>query len=158
MSIQNKNPLTWQAWEFKYYEKTAGWYITVISLFILMIAFFLIEEKDIFAAVSLAIIGALVIFFSYQTPERVNIELNDKGVYFGNLFYPYKQLKYFWVVHNDRHQTINFHTTAMVNNTLILELEDQDPDVTRKFLLRHLAEHPATEETHVQKIMHKLKF
>jgi len=158
METSNQNSIGWEAWEFKHYEKDLGWYVTVICIFLLMMAFFVIVESDIFAAVCLGIIAALVIIFSRQTPERVNIELTDRGVKFGSLFYPYKQIKYFWVVHNERHRTINFHTSALVNNTLILELQDQDPEVTRHYLLKYLPEHTATEETGIQKIMHMFKF
>ena len=158
MSNQNQNIISWQAAEFKHYPKNLGWYVTLVSIAILVIAFFVFVEVDIYAAVCLGIIAILIILFSRQKPQIVEIELNSKGVRFGNLSYPYKQLKYFWVVHNERHQTVNFHTSAFVNNILILELEDQDPDQVRDFLIKHLPEHSETEETSSQKIMHRFKF
>ena len=153
-----KTLISWEAEEFKHYPKNPGWYVTLISVAVLVIAFFVIVQNDIFAAVSLAIITALIIVFSRQSPRRVNIELNNKGIKFDTLFYPYKQLKYFWVVNNPRHKTINFHTTAFINNTLILELGDQEPEITREFLLQYLPEHEETDETPIQRIMHHLKF
>jgi len=155
MAQQN---ITWEAHEFKHYPKTAGWYVTLVAVFILLMAFFIIVESDYFAAVCLAIICALVIVFARQTPKRVEIELNERGIRFGTLVYPYKQLKYFWVVNNERHQTINFHTSAFINNVVILELENQDPETVRSFLLRFLPEHHLTEETTAQRIMHRFKF
>ncbi len=158
MSNGDSKNLSWEAWEFKHYPKNPGWYVTLISIAILVVAFFVIVQNDIFAAVSVGLIAVIIILFSRQTPQRVQIELNSKGVKLDTLSYPYKQLKYFWVVNNPRHQTINFHTTAFVNNTLILELEGQDPEIAREFLLQYLPEHEATEETGIQKIMHRLKF
>ncbi|MBI5530285.1 MAG: hypothetical protein HY918_02175 [Candidatus Doudnabacteria bacterium] len=157
MSDKNQT-ISWTAAEFRHYPKSAGWYVTLISVAILVIAFFIIVESDIFAAITLGIIAVLVIFFSLQTPKIVNIELNDKGVKFDNLFFPYKQMKYFWVVNNDRHRTVNFHTTALINNTVILELENQDGDQVRNLLLKYLPEHHETDETPIQRLMHKLKF
>ncbi len=157
MADPNKT-ISWQASEFKYYPKSVGWYATLISVAVLIIAFFIIFQRDIFAAVSLGLIAILIALFSKHTPNKINIELNSKGVKFGQLFYPYKQLKYFWVVHNEHHQTINFHTSALVNNILILELEEQDPEITRIYLLQFLPEHKETEPTVVQKIMHRFKF
>ncbi|MDR3642105.1 MAG: hypothetical protein P4L74_00570 [Candidatus Doudnabacteria bacterium] len=156
--MSNLSPISWEAHEFKYYPKTSGWYITLVAVFILLIAFFIIVESDYFAAVSLAIIGALIIIFARQTPQRVEIEINERGIRFGNLSYPYKQLKYFWIVNNDRHQTVNFHSSALVNNVVILELERQDPEEVRNFLVRFLPEHHLTQETTAQKIMHRFKF
>ena len=158
MSNGNSNNLSWEAWEFKHYPKNPGWYVTLISIAVLAIAFFVIVQNDIFAAVSVGLIAVIVVLFSRQTPRKVQIELNSKGIKFDSLSYPYKQLKYFWVVNNDRHKTINFHTTAFINNTLILELENQDPDAAREYLLKYLPEHEETEETAIQKIMHRMKF
>lgn len=158
MSNDNQKNITWQAPEFRHYPKNVGWYITLVSISVLVIAFFVIVESDIFAAVSLGLITILIILFSRQSPRLVNVELNSKGIKFDNLHYPYKQLKYFWVVNNPRHKTIIFHTTAFLNNTLILELEDQDPEKIREFLLQYLPEHHETEETSIQRIMHRVKF
>ena len=157
MAISNKNSISWQAPEFKHYEKNFGWYVTLVAILILVIAFFILQ-KDIFAAISIGIIGVFIIFFSRHKPSIVNVELNHKNVHFGNIFFPYKQLKYFWVVHNENHKTVNFHTTTYLNNVVILELEDQDPDEVRDFLLNYLPEHEETRETSIQRIMHKLKF
>ena len=158
MSNLNQNHISWKAAEFRHYPKNMGWYVTLISVSILVIAFFVVVEGDIFAAVSLGIVALIIIFFSGQTPQNVDIALSGKGVHFGTLFYPYKQLKFFWVVNNPKHRTLNFHTSALINNMLILELEDQDAEKIRKHLIQFLPEHPETEETTLQKIMHKLKF
>ncbi len=158
MSNDNQKIISWQAPEFRHYPKNPGWSVTLIAVAILVIAFFIIVESDIFAAVSLGLITILIVLFSRQTPRLVNIELNSKGIKFDNLQYPYKQLKYFWVVNNDRHKTINFHTTAFLNNTLILELGNEDPEKTREFLLQYLSEHHETDETPIQRIMHRVKF
>jgi hypothetical protein len=157
MTTQNKT-ISWEAHEFRHYPKNAGWYVGLVIITVLTIAFFVIYEHDIFAAVSLGIIAILIFLFSRQTPNRVEIELNSKGVRFDKLFYPYQQLKYFWVVKAEHHKTINLHTSALVNNIVILELEDQDPEAARQYLLQYLPEHPETEPTPVQKIMHKFKF
>jgi hypothetical protein len=157
MALQPK-AYSWEAWEFRHYPKNGAWYITLICVAILMMAFFIIVESDIFAAVTIAILTLLVIMFSRQKPRRVNIELNHSGIKFGNLFYPYKQIKYFWVVNNSIHKTVNFHTSAMINNVLILELEAEDPEFIRQYLLRYLPEHPETKETAIQRVMHQFKF
>jgi hypothetical protein len=157
MSNENQNNISWEAWEFQNYEKSPAWYISITGIALLVVVFFAYVQSDIFAAVSIALIAILFIIFSAQKPQRVGIELNSKSVKIGNLSYPYKQIKYFWVVYNERHRTINFHTSAFVNNVLILELESQNPEQARNFLLKYLPEHSETEETPIQKIAHKFK-
>ena len=154
----NQNNISWQASEFKHYQKNLGWYVTLVAITILALAFFVIVEKDIFAAVCLGLISILIILFSLHSPKTVNIELNKQGVKIGDLFHPYKQIKHFWVVNDEHHRTINLQTSALVNNTLILELESQDPEVVRLYLLRFIPEHPQSEPTAAQRIMHRFKF
>jgi len=156
MPTQNQT-ISWQAPEFRHYEKNMGWYVTLIGITILIVGFFVIQQ-DLFAAITSGILGLVTIFFARQKPEIVPIELNGKGVYFGNVFFPYKQLKYFWVVSTPNHRTVNFHAATYINNVIILELEDQDPDEVHEFLSRYLPEHTETSETLIQKISHKLKF
>lgn len=153
----NQTIISWQAPEFRHYEKNYAWYITLAAVSVLVVGFFAVE-RDFFAAVCLAIIAAFIFFFAKQRPQIVIIELNPKGVVFGNLLFPYKQIKHFWIVHNERHKTLNIQTTAMLNNLMILELEEQDPEEIRRFLLNHLPEHEETEETSIQRIMHRFKF
>jgi hypothetical protein len=63
------------------------------------------------------------------------------------------------VVNSENHKTLNLETTTYINNLVILELEDQNPEEIRSFLQDYLPEHPQnTRETFAQKLMHKLKF
>lgn len=157
MANENQT-ITWTAPEFRHYEKNLGWYVTFCAVAILIMGFFGIIETDWFAAICIGILTLLALFFATQRPQPVTVELDGKGLKFGTLFFPYKQLKDFWVVQNDRHRTLNFRTTTYVNNFLIVELEDQDGEQIRQFLRRHLPEHEEIHETMAQRISHKLKF
>jgi hypothetical protein len=157
MATQNTNKISWQAPEFRHYEKNIGWYVTLLGIAVLVVAFFIIQQ-DIFAAVTMAILSLLIVLFSRHKPGLINIELSSKGAHLGGLFYPYKQIKHFWIVDNQNHKTVNLETTAYLNNLIILELEEQDPDKVRNFLRQHLPEHENTNETVAQKVMHRFKF
>ncbi len=157
MKNQDQINISWQAPEFKAYEKNTGWYVTLFAVGILVIGFFVIQ-KDLFAAITMAIITGCVFFFSKQRPEIIDISLSTKGVHYGNLHFPYKQLKSFWIVNTENHKTLNIITTTYVNNLLILELEDQNTDEIREFLYKFLPEHEESKETFAQRLMHHLKF
>ncbi len=149
--------ITWQAPEFQYYHKNIGWYVTVIAIIILIIAFFVLQS-DLFAAITTGILGIFIILFSFHRPAMVTIELTHRGIWYGTIFYPFKQIKHFWIVHNDHHRTLNIETTTYMNNMLILELAGQDPEDVREYLLPYLPEHHSTQETFAQRISHRLKF
>jgi len=155
--MTNHEKISWHAPEYRHYEKNAGWYVTLISIVVLIIGFFVIQ-KDIFAAITTGLLGVLVVGFSRQKPEVIPMELDHKSVKMGKIELPYKQIRHFWVVHNEKHKTVNLETTTLVNNMVVLELEDQDPETVRQFLAQHLPEHEETDATFVQKITHWLKF
>lgn len=156
MPTQNKT-FSWQAPEFRYYEKNSAWYVTLMAVCVLIIGFFAIEG-DWFAAITIFILAGCVVFFSTQRPEIVEVELNSKSLHFANIAFPYKQLKHFWIVNNQNHKTLNFETSTVLNNTIVVELMDQDEDEIRNFLLQFIPEHHETTETFAQKISHRLKF
>ncbi len=157
MPNQNKT-LTWEAPEFKHYEKNLGWYTTLIAIAILVVGFFVITG-DYFAAVTMAIITGMIIFFSRQKPGLVEVEINNKHIKFGNLIFLFKHLKSFWVVSNEKHKTLNIETSTLLNNLLVIELENQDPEEVRQLLLNHLPEHPEKiHETFAQRVIHFFKF
>jgi hypothetical protein len=157
MSIKNPKIISWQAPEFRHYQKNYAWYVTFVAVSILVIGFFALNQ-DYFAAVCLAIMALLLLFFAKQSPEKINIEINSRHIRFGNLMFPYQQIQHFWVVNVPGHKTLNLRTTAMLNNIIILELERQDPEEVRDYLLAYVPEHEETDPTVPQKIMHRLKF
>lgn len=156
--MSTQKTLSWQAPEFRHYEKSAAWYATLLAVTVVVAAFFLFLQRDVFATVSILAIAALVVFFSRQRPETVAVELTAKQVRVGRLGVPYRGIKHFWIVSDHEHQVLNFETTAWLNNHLEVMLEDQDPQIVRTFLLEYLPEHHETTPTFAQKVAHKLKF
>jgi len=149
--------IAWQAPEFKHYHKNPAWYITLGAITILVIGYMLIQ-RDLFGAVSLFLVAVFIVFFSLQRPQEITVGFSKKGIHIGELHLPYKTISHFWVVNNEDHKTLNMETTAYLNRLIIVELEDQDPDLIREFLIQVVPEHPRTGETFAQKLMHRLKF
>jgi hypothetical protein len=158
MSTELPKTISWEAPEYRYYEKNAAWYVTLLCVTLLIGGFLIIIQQDIFGAVCVGIIAALLVFFSRQLPEPIVITLSQRGVTFGDISIPYKNLKHFWIVTEDEHRVLNIETMSWLNNHLILELMDEDPELVRSFLLRHLAEHHENTLRFSQKIAHRLRF
>lgn len=157
MAQQEDVVLSWQAPEFTHYEKNMGWYITLVSIAGLIVVFEFFQ-KDIFGGVSIAIIAAFILFFSRQKPETVTIKITRKGVYIQDTFTSFETIKYFWIVDNENHHSLNFETTSYLNHTIIIELADQDPAPLKNFLLSIVPERPRVQETLTQKLRHTFKF
>jgi hypothetical protein len=149
--------LSWQAPEFRHYEKNIGWYVTLFAIAILIIGYELFQQ-DFFGALTIGILTFFVLLFGRQRPQVVTIELTAKAVKIEDFYIPYKSIRHFWIVNNSSHKTLNIETTAYLNRFFLLELEDQDPEAVRELLLQVLPEHSSTEETFSQRLRHRLKF
>lgn len=149
--------MEWEAPEFKHYAKNAAWYITLIILGMLLVAY-QIWHKDWFGAVSIAIIAAFVYAYSKLKPKIIPVRISDIGIHLNDFFVPYTHIRHFWIVHNENHQALNIETTAYFNHILSIELEDQDPEIVREILQEALPENSELEETLAQKMAHRFKF
>ena len=156
MSEQNNHILKWEAPEFKHYHKNFGWYFTFWSV-ITLIVIYQIINKDVFGAFSVGFIAILGAILLKQKPENVEIRLTNTGLHIDDIHIAYKNMRHFWVVNTEDHRTLNIETTAYLNNFLIIELEEQDPETIRNILLPVVPEHEMTTPTTTQRIMHLLK-
>lgn len=156
MTDQNLTTISWQAPEFRDYEKNLGWHISFIAISILIIGY-QIAISDYFAALCIAIMAGFIFYLIRQRPKIVDIDITEKGIRFNDIQIPYKSIVHFWIINTATHKTLNIETTTYLNRIVILELEDQNPETVRSFLNNHLAEHTETMPSMSQRIAHRLK-
>jgi hypothetical protein len=153
-------PLTvfkWEAPEFRHYPKNPAWYITMF-LMVGLLAAYLVYVQDWFGAVCMFILAILIFFFARQTPEFVTMEISDRGVHINGDLIPYNRIKQFWIIDDHEHKVLNIETTAYLNHLLAIELEEEDADEIRDFLIDILPENPKVQPMATQKIAHRFKF
>lgn len=155
-----KPPLTvfeWEAPEFRHYPKNPAWYITMFLVIGLLTAYQIIIQ-DWFGAVSLVILALLIAAFAHQVPKAVVMSISDKGIHINGDLIPYNRIRHFWIVDDHEHKMLNLETTAYINHFLSIELEDEDADEIREFLIDILPEHTELSPTAAQKIAHRFRF
>ncbi len=157
MAKQSLTVFEWEAPEFRHYPKNPAWYITLFIIMVLLVVYQVVQQ-DFFGAVSLVIIGALIVFFAKQKPNLVVMEISDQGVHINKDLIPYNRIRNFWILDDGVHKTLNFETTAYLNHILTVELEDIDSDELRDFLVDILPEHHEPAPTLAQRISHRFHF
>lgn len=155
MPKEIQNYITWQTPEFKHYHKNLGWHITFWGIVTLIIGYQIVT-KDYFGALSVFLIAGFAAYLLKQRPGIVEVRITDQGMHIDELQIPYKNMRHFWIVDTETHRTLNIETSAYLNRFIILELEDQDPEIIRQILAKSVPEHDSTEPTLVQKLMHRL--
>jgi hypothetical protein len=93
----------------------------------------------------LLIVVALI--FSHQKPQEIQYQLTSTGIVIGQLAYPYRNIKKFWMIYTPENKTVNFETVAYLNNHISMELGRQDPVAIKQFLKNYLQEDLDKEES-----------
>ncbi len=149
--------LSWDAPEFRHYQKNPAWYITMIIIMTLLVIYQIIQ-KDYFGATCLVFIAIFIAYFGSRQPKIINISITDQGIIFDNTLIPYSRIQHFWVIDDGTHKALNIETSAYINNQLHIELADQDAEEVRDVLLELLPEHTETNPTVAQRIAHRFRF
>lgn len=149
--------LQWEAPQFKHYDKHFGWYSIFWIVFGILI-FLPIIEQDYFGAFTVALIAAIVFFFTLHKPKNINVAISNQGIHLDNQSLPYSALKSFWIVDNGELKQLNLESTALLDRNIIIELADQNPEEVSSVLEQFIPQHPDPREPLSHRVTHKLRF
>ena len=146
----------WETPEFVQYQKGKRWFVIALIIFIGLVIFAAFTKQWLMAAV-IVLTGAVVFIFTQQKPKTVPFAVSQMGIIFGDRFYPFSEIKSFWVVYEPQVKTLNFELTRRLSTVLTVQLLDQDPLPIRKFLKKHLPEDKSRGEETSDRISRFLK-
>ena len=149
--------LTWKAPSHIEHQRAPGWYLLFIicSLGLLAFAFYI---KSITAGITFFLIVAIVFILSNQSSREITYKVTKSGIVAGNMVYPYKIIKRFWIIYNPPEvKILNFETTAYLNNRVVLQLGHQDPVQLKLVLGNYIPEDLEMEESVTETLARKLK-
>ncbi len=149
--------LSWEAREFHHYEKTQNWYITLGVLVALGVTF-AIFSKSFITAATFFMIGIIVVIYAQKKPGKATFTIYDRGIENNNKYYPFTQLKDFWIVYRPPEvATLNFQPQRGLFEIKV-ELENQDPAHVRSILEQYLTEDKERQEDFTDALARRLKF
>ncbi|MFA6474937.1 MAG: hypothetical protein WCV88_01905 [Patescibacteria group bacterium] len=129
----------WNIPEFIQYEHTIGWYIVVGGLGIVLLIQALATGNFLFAIIIL-LAAAIVYMHERRHPEMLEFMILEGGIMLGTTYYPYKDLKTFWVIYEPGVKLLYFGVNQVLRKELPIHLEEQNPLVIRRILLNYLEE------------------
>jgi hypothetical protein len=149
--------ISWKTEDFKRQPKNKFWYFGFVVVAIGLIAFGIYLDSIItIIAFSLSIIAILIV--SFQNPRLVTYKLTKTGIVIDKSTYPYKNIRKFWILYYPPTvTTLNFETTAYLNNQVSIELGSQNPLDIKTFLQNYLPEDLEKEESLSDVLSRKLK-
>jgi len=131
----------WKVDEFEKHVRSKTWYISAISIALIMMLFSFMTANFLFAVI-VVISSLVIILHEGRIPDKVTIVITKEGVLIGKRFYDYDDLKNFAIVYKPRMGTKNlyFEFKNMVRQRLSIPLENMDPLPIRENLLKYLPE------------------
>lgn len=142
--------INWIAPEYIHTEKTSDWYWIVGIITVSAATISIMLNNVIFAVLLLVAMFTLTLYAS-RKPQNIKIELNQKGIIHGNIYYPYSDIKSFHVENKDKYPRIIFQLKKKLSSYVIILIKEHDPEEIRDFLEDFLE-----EETHSEPFLAKL--
>lgn len=153
-----KTFMKWRAPEFIYYEKSRTWYLTVVIIFAALIAF-AIFYKSFLMGIAFFVAGAIFYLYAQKKPTMIDIAITDKGIKHHDRFFPYENLRSFWITYEPPQvKLLNIGTKHLMIPKLSIILTNQDPVAMRKVLIEELPEDEKLDEGAVDHFSRRIKF
>jgi hypothetical protein len=143
--------ISWSALEYEHREKSGDWFWALGIIVFASAATAIIYANYFFAAL-LILSGVLLGFFARKEPEEIQYLLDNKGLKAGSRFYPYENIKAFWVeVENKPKLFVRLDRAVMPNLSIPIDGNMAERIHTR-FTEAGVTEEPM-QEHHAEKIM-----
>ncbi|MSU76171.1 hypothetical protein EXS54_01720 [Patescibacteria group bacterium] len=151
VSERTEKPIiAWEAKEFTDYQRNKRWYILVgIVGAVLTVGALVIQQW--LTAVVFALATYVVMRHAGDKPRTITYSISRLGIQVGDKFYPYNDLKQYWIVYNPPIRTLSFQLTSRFKPLIKMNIGEVDPDAIREALKEHLPELPKQGEDFIDK-------
>jgi len=97
--------LEWSALEYEEKERSTDWFWALGIIIVTSSAASIIYSNYFFATL-LFLSGLLLGFFAIKKPDLISYKLNNQGLKIRDHFYPYNNIKSFWIQINEKEEKI----------------------------------------------------
>lgn len=137
---------TWEVPEYEQHDRPARWYVIMVTVGLLLVAYGLFTNNFLFALI--IILFAIIVFLqSHQTPHQIAFSITDLGVIVNNRFYPYSELSDFYIIYNPPEvKTLFLEPETSLRPRIRVSLMDIDPNEIKFTLRQYLDENVEKEQ------------
>ena len=134
---EEKVLFSWEAPERAYQKKDRDFWITVVSILIL-VSVILFLVKEFFLIVSL--ISALFLYYVLSTvpPQNIKYKITNRGVYYGDGRYQWDMFDRFWFKKSLSNELVHFETVLRFPRQISLVINTEDKDKIKEIIIKRL--------------------
>ncbi len=145
--------LSWVAPSFGYKDKNIAWVLAVVVVFLGLVGYF-IYSRDWFSVGVIAVVGVVLFWYVAKVrPSETEYSISDMGVTAGQHFYPFSDLHSFWLVYNNKLQTLNVAFTKKYLPSLTINISTVAPQDVKDLLARHIPEQEKRGESFIDRLI-----
>jgi len=131
--------LSWSFPEYTKYKRTVGWYVGMIILVGLFLFYALVTSNFLFAVIIVMVI-TIITLHNLREPTEVIFSVAEDGIIIGTKFYPWNELKNFWIIYQPPEVKTLYFSRKGVRPIISISLQNQNPVKVRELLLKYLKE------------------
>lgn len=141
-----KRFFSWTFPEFEVHTRGVWWYI-IASFVVAGFMIYAILSQTYLFAVIIAISAFVFLVRMQRKPQLVTFTITEDGLEVHETFYPYKDLKSFWIIYEPPEvKKVYFEFKSGIRPMLAIPLESQNPVAIRETLLSYIEEDTKREE------------
>lgn len=136
----------WSVAEYDQHDRNLAWYIFMLVIGLLLVGYALFTGNFLFALI--VILAAIILFLqSQQHPAVIPFRIAEYGLIINTRFYPYSELKDFYVIYDPPEvKTLFIETKSNLRPRIRVPLMDMDPNDIRFTMREFLPEDVKKEE------------
>ncbi len=137
---------SWDFPEFTKYDKSRGWYLTFILIFLAMLVWSYFTNNLLFAIILVIFVA---VYFLIERKEPVNVEvlITEDGLILNNKLFEYSDFAKFYIIYYPPEiKNLYFEYKNGFKQRIAIPLEDQNPVKIREALLNFVDEDLEKEE------------
>lgn len=139
--MEDLKEITWQAPEFHYRAKSAGWYwlSLIIAALLILLALW---QKNLLFILFVVIAEITLIHWARQTPRTLHFKIDKNGVSIGKIkFYAYPELEGFHIKEGEHGiGELILKTKSKLNPCLKISIDSEDAKPIENLLKKFLVE------------------
>lgn len=147
---------SWNTLEYIHTEKTNDWY-WIVGIVTISIAVVSIILNNLIFAILIIVSSFTLSLFASRKPDVVTATIDNTGVIFGKIRYPYSNLESFWVENRDNYPRLLLKSKKILMPFIVIHINEDDYDEIRGLLIRYIKEEEHTEPF-LEKVMIYLGF
>ena len=156
---QIKIYLKWVAPAYRQTEKSKAWYLLMglVVLGFVLYGLFSGDATGWIISITFLVLAGVYYLSELKQVPIVQISISKLGIQFGQKYYPYNQIKSFWILNEPNAKHLNLILQKGMDRSLsIIMPDDINIGQLREFLLLQIPEEEGKEESFVDQLIRNL--